>query len=151
LRNEVGHKVPAGKARTCMNGESIEGLHLLSDADNQQRHTRLLRDVSYVIVAHYEMNGDAYEDDEAKHYDMFTRRARLGQCWQQPCFGMREFIAYFDLVESEAAMPPAIPVTQELGYMLFDVQEGRRPMIFNAVLDNGVLAVPAPDSPEVLK
>src|SRR5664279_2841130 len=35
-RNEVGDKIPAGKVRTAMTRESLEGLHLRADEHRQQ-------------------------------------------------------------------------------------------------------------------
>src|SRR5690242_1303620 len=61
----------------------------IEDSRNRiQRHTRLLRDVAYVIEAHLEMTDKAGADDnEGKHLAMFNRRLEKGQHWQQPCLG----------------------------------------------------------------
>ena len=45
------------------------------------------------------------KDCEAKHLDMFNRRARSGQCFYQPCLGTRKFPARFTLVEDDASFP----------------------------------------------
>jgi CRISPR-associated protein Cas5 subtype I-C len=75
-RNEVGSKAPAGKIKTAMNRDSLEGLHLLVDEDRQQRASTVLADVAYVIEAHFEMTDKAGpEDNEGKHLDIFNRRA----------------------------------------------------------------------------
>ena len=62
-RNEVGSKVPAQKARTAMNRDSLEGLGLAIDEDRQQRATIALRDVAYVIEAHFDLTEKANGDD----------------------------------------------------------------------------------------
>jgi CRISPR-associated protein Cas5d len=79
-RNEVGHKAPAGKIKSSMRAESLEGLRLLVDEDRQQRASTVLVDVAYVIEAHFELTSKAGdEDNEGKHLDIFIRRAAKGQ------------------------------------------------------------------------
>ena len=152
-RNEVGHKAPAGKIKTAMNRESLEGLHLLVDEDRQQRAATVLSKVAYVIIAHFEMTAKAGPDDnEAKHLDTFNRRAARGQCFHQPCLGTREFAARFDLLAPDAALPRAIDETRDLDFMLWDIDHAakdRPSLFFRAVLNKGVVKVPPPDSPEV--
>jgi CRISPR-associated protein Cas5d len=96
-RNEVGHKAPAGKIKSSMRAESLEGLRLLVDEDRQQRASTVLVDVACVIEAHFELTSKAGdEDNEGKHLDIFNRRAAKGQCFHQPCLGTREFPASFE-------------------------------------------------------
>lgn len=162
-RNEVGSKIPAGKAKTAMTRESLEGLQLLVDEDRQQRAATVLVDVDYVITAHFEMTAKAGpEDSEAKHLSMFNRRAATGQCYHQPCLGTREFDARFDLIAPEAVMPQPAPehrnpnlgfgAPRELGFMLWDIDfaaSGRPSMFFAARIVEGVVKVPSPHSPEL--
>ena len=152
-RNEVGHKAPAGKIKTAMNRESLEGLHLLVDEDRQQRAATVLSKVAYVIIAHFEMTAKAGPDDnEAKHLDTFNRRAARGQCFHQPCLGTREFAARFELLAPEAALPSAIEESRDLGFMLWDIDHAakdRPSLFFRAALNKGVVKVPTPDSTEV--
>src|SRR5690606_33667805 len=52
-RNEVGKKIPAGAARAAMSaGRGALGLYI--EEERQQRAALILRDVSYVIGAHFE-------------------------------------------------------------------------------------------------
>lgn len=152
-RNEVGHKAPAGKIKTAMNRESIEGLHILVDEDRQQRAATVLVNARYVIEAHFEMTDKAGPEDNAgKHLDIFNRRAARGQCFHQPCLGTREFAARFELIPPDAPLPEAIDETRDLGFMLWDIDhaaEGRPSMFFRARLESGVLSVPQPASPEI--
>jgi CRISPR-associated protein Cas5d len=153
-RNEVGHKAPASKIKTAMNRESIEGLHILVDEDRQQRASTLLVEVEYVIEAHFDMTAKAgKEDNPAKHFDTFTRRARKGQCFHQPCLGTREFPANFRLIDADEPFPRSIEETRDLGFMLWDIDHAgdRSPMFFKARLENGILKVPAPNSQEIYK
>jgi len=152
-RNEVGSKVSARNVKTAMNRGSLEGLHLLADKDRQQRASTVLADVAYLIEAHFEMTQKAGTDDaEGKHLDMFNRRAARGQCFHQPCLGAREFAARFELLPANVPLPKAIPETRDLGFILWDIDhagEGSPSLFFRAQLENGVMTVPAPDSPEI--
>lgn len=151
-RNEVGHKAPAGKIKTAMNRGSLEGLQIVADEDRQQRAATLLVDVAYVIEAHFDWTDKrGPEDSGGKHLDTFNRRARRGQCFHQPCLGTREFPADFELLEPDAPLPPTIPDSRDLGFMLWDIDHAnsRASMFFRATLDKGVLKVPPPSSPEI--
>jgi CRISPR-associated protein Cas5d len=154
-RNEVGSKVSAAKVKSAMNRGDLDGLALVVDEDRQQRAATVLFDVAYVIEAHFELTPLAGPDDnEGKHLDIFNRRAERGQCFHQPCLGTREFAAAFDLLPSGVPLPPAIPETRDLGFMLWDIDHaapGKPSMFFRASLENGVLNVPQPDSPQVLR
>lgn len=154
-RNEVGHKAPAGKIKTAMNRGSLEGLQLLVDEDRQQRASTVLVDVAYVIEAHFVLTNKAGPDDTVgKHLDIFNRRAARGQCFNQPCLGTREFAARFSLLPADQPMPKAIDETRDLGLMLWDIDhdaKDRPSLFFRARLENGVVKVPAPGSPEILR
>lgn len=141
-RNEVGAKISARTAKTAMNAGSLEGLHLNVDEHRQQRATLALRNVAYVIEAHFEMTDKAGEDTPAKHYDIFRRRAEKGQCFHRPALGVREFAADFEWIE---AAPPSQVGSRDLGWMLYDIDfaQGNRPMFFRAKMEDGVIDVAA--------
>jgi CRISPR-associated protein Cas5d len=162
-RNEVGSKAPTGKIKSALNRGNLEGLQLLVDENRQQRASTVLVRPSYVIEAHFEMTARAGTDDNAgKHLDTFNRRARRGQCFHQPCLGTREFTASFELIEPDTPTPEPRPEdrtralgfgeARDLGFMLWDIDhqaKGRPSLVFRASLENGVVKVPPPDSPEV--
>jgi CRISPR-associated protein Cas5d len=151
-RNEVGHKTPATKLKSAMKAGSLVGVQLLVDEDRQQRAATVLVDVAYIIAAHFELTARAGPDDnEGKHLDTFNRRAARGQCFHQPYLGTREFPAHFEPLPPDDASPSAIPETRDLGFMLWDIDHARdrASMFFRARLENGVMRVPAPDSPEI--
>ena len=52
-RNELGHKIPAGNFRKAMSNGTTQDLRTLVEDDRQQRAATLLRDVAYVIEAHF--------------------------------------------------------------------------------------------------
>jgi CRISPR-associated protein Cas5d len=152
-RNEVGHKAPAGKVRAAMYRGDLEGLQLLVEEDRQQRASTVLVKPAYVIEAHFELTAKAGPDDtEGKHLDTFNRRAARGQCFHQPCLGTREFAAAFAPIPRDVPLPAAIAETRDLGFMLWDIDHaapGRPSLFFRARLEDGVMAVPPPDSPEI--
>lgn len=152
-RNEVGAKVPVRAVKTAMTRGSLEGLHLRVDENRQQRASTVLVDVAYVIDAHFDLTARAgSEDSVGKHLDMFNRRAARGQCFHQPCLGTREFAAHFELASSDAAVQPETNRDRDLGFMLWDIDHAaeRRPsLFFRARLENGVMKVPPPGSPEI--
>lgn len=153
-RNEVGHKAPVGAIRKAMKAGEIGGLALVVDdvQQRQQRAATVLRDVAYVMDARFELTDKAGPDDNAgKHLDTFNRRARKGQCFHQPCLGTREFPARYSLIEPDAILPTAINETRDLGFMLYDIDHAgdRASLFFRARLENGVMRIPAPNSPEI--
>ena len=152
-RNEVGKKVPAGSVRAAKNRGSIESLYTIVEDNRQQRASTVLIDVDYVIEAHFDITGNAAEsDNEGKHLDIFNRRARNGQCFYQPCLGTREFAADYTLIEKDE-LPPAINESRDLGWMLYDIdhENERQPLFFRAEMKQGVVEIPSPNSPEVLR
>lgn len=143
-RNEVGAKISADTATAAMrSGHGSLGLYV--EVERQQRAALLLRDVAYVIEAHFAIvSGDG---NEAKYLDQFNRRARSGQCYTRPYLGCREFSAHFCLIGPGEAMPssdPGLSGRRDLGWMLHDIdfQNGRQPRFFRAVMNDGVIEVP---------
>ena len=106
--------------------------------DRQQRASMLLRNVDYVIEAHFDRTqGD--RSDPGKHLAIFERRVRKGQCFHRPYFGCREFPAYFEWCDQ----PPRSELCgeQDLGFMLHDMDFDAEiaPRFFRAVMRDGVI------------
>jgi len=147
-RNELGKKVPARSVTTAMNAGSTDELYVIVENERQQRATILLRDVAYLIEAHFELTERAeFDDTEAKHLAMFNRRAAKGQCFHRPYLGTREFAADFALV-TDSVPESSLPSDQrdrDLGWMLHDLdfENDRTPLFFRAVLQDGIICVPA--------
>jgi CRISPR-associated protein Cas5 subtype I-C len=125
-RNELGSKIPPRNISQAMNGAEGD-LHQIITADRQQRATLLLRDVKYVIDAHFELVQEnmAETDNIGKFLDQFNRRARRGQCYNQPYLGCREFAAHFSLLEDGEDAPASFYAdvkSRDLGYMLWDLE-----------------------------
>lgn len=144
-RNEVGSKIPAGNVKKAMKGEPVRLCQYAAE-DRQQRATLLLRNVAYVIEAHFEMTEQAGpEDTHGKHYAMFSRRARHGQCFQQPYLGCREFPAKFRLIEDDEPIPHSVHKgDRDLGWILLDIDHsaGMNPVFFRAIMKNGLIEIP---------
>ncbi|HYE50743.1 MAG TPA: type I-C CRISPR-associated protein Cas5c [Azospirillaceae bacterium] len=145
-RNEVASKASYVTARRAMGDAAADLPVLHPEEDRQQRASVLLRDVAYVIEAHFEMTDRAGpQDSPAKHADMARRRIEKGQCVWQPCFGCREFPAYFEPARPDHVPPADFPDEMDLGWMLHDIDfaDGMTPRFFRAKLRRGVLDVNA--------
>ncbi|MBI4027600.1 MAG: type I-C CRISPR-associated protein Cas5 [Verrucomicrobia bacterium] len=158
-RNEVG-KVASPRS---------DGIFI--EDERQQRAGLFLRDVKYRLHAEFEfippdqrgkvinpvpeylIAADEAEDlrkpdvrkdeTEAKYAAMFERRAKKGQCFNQPYLGCREFSAAFQLVDPQAEPATPIAETRDLGWMLYDLDytdpAGPKLLFFRAQLDNGAI------------
>ncbi len=167
-RNEVG----------AVMSDRSDGLFI--EDNRQQRAGLFLRDVRYRLHAELEfiplrnrgmsvnpvpeylvdreeqaeLTRDPKDENPGKYNAMFERRARKGQCFNQPYLGCREFSCMFKLVE-DAVRESSRPVdeTRELGFMLYDMDftdvNDPRPAFFRAKLEQGIIHVPAWDSAEV--
>lgn len=140
LRNEVASKISARNVLTEANGKKRS--YIDRNADIQQRATTMLRDVHYVIEAHFEMTDKANpSDNPGKFQDIVKRRLRSGQAYMQPYLGCRECTAHFRLWEGGDI--PTIDETRDLGYMLYDMDysdsQNIQPMFFRAQMVHGVI------------
>ncbi len=145
-RNEVGKRLPYAMARQ-MTQRGEADMVLFAEKEREQRASLILRDVSYVIDAHFELTPEAGPtENSGKHADMVQRRITRGQCVQQPCFGCREFPAFFEPVPPEARFdpPPELVGRRDLGWILHDIDfaQNATPHFFHAQLVDAVLAVP---------
>lgn len=152
-RNEVKDTISARKMKAVM--ESGGEVYLETPESIQQRAAMVLRDVHYVIEAHFEMTSKANEtDNPGKFQEIMRRRLEKGQFYHQPCFGVREFPANFRTCAAIPPCPDELRGEKDLGWMLLDmdyrVKENITPRFFRAVLQDGVLKVPPMDSQEVM-
>ena len=157
-RNEVKFRIPTRNPQP-----------ICAEDERTQRNTLALRDVEYVIEASLELTPLANrprsrqpcedepegDDNLGKYYGMFRRRAGDGQCFTRPCFGCREFPAYFELAdESAMQVSQGSNPDSDLGMMLYDVfdldtmyEPGRvkaqpKVSVFPARLKNGLVIIP---------
>ena len=162
-RNEVG-----GVASPRSNGIFIED-------DRQQRAGLFLREVNYRLHDEFDFippeerspsanpvpewlaekedrangNDKRKGETEAKYAAMFERRAKKGQCFNQPYLGCREFSCAFRLVNTEkepAELHQDLQGERDLGWILYDLDYGDpkdiRALFFKPIMKNGVITVP---------
>lgn len=156
-RNEVS-KVASTPTSKQIIGRAVESFGIYVDDSNtrQQRAGLFLRDVKYRI--HADLHFDQSQDIEAeygKYAAMFERRARKGQCFNQPYLGCREFSCKFRFVSKDELPLEAPPIAESrpLGWMLYDLDysnsQSPAPRFFNASLKNGTITIPEWESEEV--
>ena len=142
-RNEVSSVLSARNAAAVMAGKQAE-LAIYAGKDIQQRSSLILTNPHYVIEAHFVMTENAAEEDSpSKFRGIAEKRLLEGKCYSQPYFGCREFTAYFRKWDGKNI--PAIPVTKDLGFMLYDMDysdpQNIRAGFFRARMENGVVDV----------
>lgn len=141
-RNEVSQKISSGSIKSAMKGGSVE-LYQVAPDIRQQRAAMILKDVCYIIEAHFEMTDEAGpEDTPEKHYNIALRRLRRGQCYHQPYLGTREFAANFEVVEDELGTG-FYSGEMDLGWMLWDInfQNDMTPIFYRAIMTDGIIDV----------
>jgi len=168
-RNETKEKLSIDKVQDWMAGKAPPE-PILADADSvisggdakgrTQRQTLALRDVRYRLHARI-VSWPGYEDRQKAFEEQFKRRAAHGKCFYQPYFGCREFPAYFEWREPGSPLPAdRWQGDLDIGLMLYDVfdlsspgtpNSASRISLFRAQVCQGVLIVPPPDSPDVLR
>lgn len=140
----------------------------------QQKNSLMLQDVHYRIWAklefipiskrlesknplidHEESEQLRKDENPGKYNAMFERRARKGQCFNQPYLGTRECVASFRLLDysNEELLSP-ISETKDLGIMLYDMdfkEKSTDATFYRAKMENGVIVVPSKDSKEILR
>jgi len=108
-RNEVGFKATSMEPKSANDGR-------------QQRASMVLKDVRYIVTAHFKMTDKAQErDNEGKFAELIRRRLVKGQCFHEPYLGTREFPARLRLVREDETLPLPINETRSLGVMLYDI------------------------------
>jgi CRISPR-associated protein Cas5d len=153
-RNEVGAAASTKKR------------HIFIEDKRQQKAGLFLRDVKYRLFAKFEFippekRSKVYnpvpeylhdmeeleivrqDEKPAKYAAMFERRARKGQCFNQPYLGCREFSAQVRIVYPKTEPATPISETRDLGWMLYDMDypdpSNIKPQFFRAKLSYGVL------------
>ena len=155
-RNEVG-KIASPRSSS-----------IFIEDDRQQRAGLFLRDVKYRLHAEFDflptekresprnpvpsylsestdVSDDRGNETPAKYAAMFERRAKKGQCFNQPYLGCREFSASFRLVDH--LEEPSIPIdlTKDLGWMLYDMDfsnaDDPKPLFFQAKIVKGIINI----------
>jgi len=134
-RNELSNK--ASVNATIMR-EVNKPVYQHIEDDRQQRASLVLKNVAYVIEAHFELTG-VDSSDPGKHLAVFERRAKKGQCFHRPYFGCREFPVSFEWCDE---IPDSkLAGEQHLGFILHDIDYSKSmtAQFFRAIMLNGVM------------
>lgn len=168
-RNEVG--AVAGKnpimiedARQQRAGLFLRDVHYRIYAEMEfipvKDRVKTTRETPDVLVENEERELIRKDENPGKYHAMFERRAKKGQCFNQPYLGCREFSCNFKFIaesdlENEIKEIPPVEWTSDLGFMLYDMDfsdpSDIKPAFFRAQIKNGVLEIPAWESEEVRK
>ena len=150
-RNEVSEKASVDNALQVMKGAN-KPLYIAAAEVRQQRAAMVLKDVDYIIEAHFEKVEKEWgeRDTEKGHYSIILRRLRNGQRFHAPYLGTREFPAKVTLIEDRRDIPKSpLMGKRDLGYMLYDLDFSNprdiQPMFFRAMMKDGVIVVPKPE------
>lgn len=146
-RNELSSKLALGNVKKATK-DGHDPVEVFIEDDRQQRAAMVLRDVVYVIYAHFEFTGNE-DNNPAKHKEIFDRRVSKGQCYHHPYLGCREFPAHFKPVEE-------VPLSvhrgeKDLGWMLHDIDfdKDMEARFFRAVMRDGKIEIPPLNGKEV--
>lgn len=160
-RNEVGATA------------NIKSSEIYIEDKRQQKNSLFLKDVRYRLWAKlvyipvnkrpkeaFAKHNPNSDENPMKYYQMFERRASLGQCFTQPYLGTREFSASFRLVDyDKEVLTPALSAnqggTRNLGIMLYDMDftdsRNIQPLFYMAEMRNGEIIVPPLNSDKIIK
>lgn len=152
-RNEVKDTISARRVKAAMEGGGDE-LYLATPESIQQRAAMILRDVHYVIEAHFDLTKNAAPGDNAgKFQDIVKRRLERGQFYSMPYLGTREFPAHFRRCDQLPPCPEELRGTRDLGWMLWDMDysdlKDITPRFFRACMVDGTITIPQLGSEEV--
>ena len=169
-RNEVGavavkNPIMIEDSRQQRAGLFLRDVHYRIYAEMEfipiNKRPKVLNEIPESLVSDEERQEIRKDENPGKYYAMFERRAKKGQCFNQPYLGCREFSCEFKFVESpekEAEITPTINESRDLGFMLYDMDfehpnsDGSiNPAFFRATMENGIVNIPDWDSEEVRK
>lgn len=106
-----------------------------------QRNAVILKDVGYIIEAHFVQKENDPAFDSNKIYAIFCKRAKSGKCFKMPFLGSREYSCFFELVDNNEIIKPE-DINLDLGIMLYDIYFNAgtmKPYFFKSSVNNGIL------------
>lgn len=143
-RNELLGKISQNSVRSAFKGNTKVELYQ-STEDIVQRSSLILKDVCYIIEAHFDMTDKRGETDTVeKHYNIMLRRCKKGQCFHRPYFGTREFPVNFELMDSPEIESFYKGEQRDLGFMLWDIdfKNNENPIFFRPIMKDGIIEIP---------
>jgi len=147
-RNELGvegssgTKIPVNKVKRAIKNNTT-AIEIYIEDVRQQRASLVLKNVCYVIEAHFEIISNE-DNNPVKHKEIFERRAEKGQCVHRPYFGCREFPVNFELINEKIPKSNLKKGTVDLGWMLYDIdfKNNMEPIFFKPQIIDGVIDLP---------
>jgi CRISPR-associated protein Cas5d len=135
---------------------SYKSKGIQTELDRTQRQTIALFDVRYRMWANLVTRNN---EPIVPLIEQFKIRAWKGSYFAHPCFGLKEFIAYYQFVEDGSEAPITTPINLDVGWMNYDVfdynnttKKGRvAPSVFSAKVVDNICVIPSYNSPEVRK
>jgi CRISPR-associated protein Cas5d len=143
-------------------GKGIEPL--IIEKLRTQRFNYVLRDIHYRVYAHMVAYDNTPKESMIKSREIFRRRVKKEQCYYQPAFGRKRFIAHFGSSKNPGEIKNVIDITENFGLMLYDTFNLLKPTpkdaseeeeffrsVFNASVEKGVICYPEFTSDKVLR
>lgn len=149
-QNELGAVANSNTILSAIKRGAYSEIGLSRNKNIQQRTTRLLKDVMYVIECHMELIPEDMNpsDNINKFLGIVTRRVEKGSCYKQPYLGIREYTAFFEPCQKIPPCPEELRGIKDLGYMLLDMDysdiKNIKPIYFHAIMVDGMIELPDP-------
>lgn len=111
------------------------------------RNMTILTNVHYVVDFGIIATGTGTSEDDCaeKHQAIFARRTSKGQCFREPCLGVKEFTCEINLLHDDEDIPQSyIQGTIDLGVMLhhMDYTDSKPKAVFyHPIMRNGIIDV----------
>ncbi|MDD2215061.1 MAG: type I-C CRISPR-associated protein Cas5c [Eubacteriales bacterium] len=128
-----------------------DNLVIFTKDDIAQRRMMYLKSVDYIVEAHFKPTGIGDDtNDSKKHYNIALRRMKDGQCYKQPCLGLRDFSANFRWVDEGEVITSKLKGERDLGFMLYDLEfkykngealNDANPIFYRPIMKDGVIDV----------
>lgn len=106
-----------------------------------QRYYTYLVNVDYVIDFDVELTERA-NAPVAKYINQITTRINQGQCFRQPYFGMKEFVAYFDWATGDEQPADSLKICKiDMGYMPLYIEHENNCQrdLKHVIIDQGII------------
>lgn len=143
-RNELLGTISMSKVKSAYLGNNEVELVQSTDAI-VQRNSLILKDVAYIIEAHFELVKPKSERNyPEKHYAIVAERLKKGRCFHRPYLGCREFSANFADASKSNEHSYYANTQIDLGFMLWDIdfQNEMNPIFYRPTMKNGKILVP---------
>lgn len=143
-RNELLGKISMAKVKSAYLGNNE--VELVQSTDNiVQRNSLILKQVAYIIEAHFELAKPKTERNyPEKHYAIAIERIKKGRCFHRPYFGCREFPVNFAEVGEQREVSYYDNTEIDLGFMLWDIdfENEMNPIFYRPTMKDGKIIVP---------